>query len=410
MPPVHSVPAVFRRPLTGNGTRSVRIAACAGAGLLLWLGFDAGRALARTEVVPLAEHVIVVVMENHAYDQVQSMPYTAGLIAAQTSFRSSYALTHPSQPNYLGLWSGDTFGVGDACPPQGSPYSAENLGQACQAAGLSWRSYAENLPWSGYSGCSADNGLYVRRHCPWTHFNNLDHARERPFSDLAADIANGALPRLAFVIPNQCDNTHDCPVATGDDWLAAHLPAMIDAVGSAGFVVLTWDEDDDHYANHILTVFAGGLVKHGYVSARIITHYTVLRTICDALGLAPFGAATAEVPILDVWADDSGVMPDGGEPEGAWLSPVFPNPSSDGFEAVLRLPDARFGSPGGAAVYDAGGGRVALLPVAWNTGEGRLRWSGRRDNGRPAPSGVYFLRVRAGETVMQRTLVLVGGR
>ena len=108
-------------------------------------------------------------------------------------------------------------------------------------------------------------------------------------------------PNLAFVIPNQRHDTHSAASAVGDAWLADNVPALLEAVGPRGIVVLTWDEDDGDAANHILTVVNGEPVKPGYVSTRRITHYTLLRTLCEALGLRAFGAARSETPITDVW-------------------------------------------------------------------------------------------------------------
>jgi acid phosphatase len=261
--------------------------------------------------VPHHDHVIVVIMENHSYDEVRVLPYTASLLTQGATLANSYAVTHPSQPNYIALWAGDPLGVTtDACPAPGTPLMAENFGHACETAGLGWRAYCENLAIVGSPSCSyngsASSGLYVRKHAPWTNFGNLDQTRARPYTDLATDIAAGQLPPLAFVIPNNCHNSHNsstpgCGIADADAWLGANLPAMIQAAGPRGLVVLTWDEDDSGSANHVLTAFAGGLVQPGAVSNRRVTHYTVVRTICDALGLAPFGQAVSESPIDDVW-------------------------------------------------------------------------------------------------------------
>lgn len=254
--------------------------------------------------VPSLDHIVLVIMENHSYDDVRRAPYTAGLIAAGASCSNMHAVTHPSQPNYLALWSGSPQGVrNDACPPPGSPYGTENLGHACEALGIGWRSYSEALPSAGWPGCSSGSGanLYVRKHCPWTDFNNLNHANERPWADLAADIAAGALPRLAIVIPDQCHNTHDCAVSAGDAWLAQNLPALIGAVGPEGMVVLTWDEDDNGSGNQILTVFSGPPIKPGFVTGRLVDHYALLRTLCEALGVAPFGAAADAVALAEVF-------------------------------------------------------------------------------------------------------------
>ena len=263
-------------------------------------------------VVPPLEHVIVVIMENKSYDVARAQPYTAALMKRGVTFTRSYAVTHPSQPNYMALWAADLTGVLDnTCLAPGRHLAGENLGHACEQAGIQWRAYSENLPAAGSDTCSsegsASSGLYTRKHEPWTNFGNLDHERERPYTDLAADLAAGRLPRLAFVIPNNCHNSHNskdagCDARAADAWLAEALPPLIAAAGPRGLVVLTWDEDDQHAANHILTVFMGGAVTPGIVSARRITHYTLVRTIGDGLGLEPFGFAARETPIDSVWA------------------------------------------------------------------------------------------------------------
>jgi len=306
-----------------SGARAVpRLAAFAlTAALLAAIAPLAGSAPAAG--VPAFEHVIVVVMENKSADRAldpATCPYTAKLASTWTQFSNSYAITHPSQPNYIALWAGSTLNVTtNACPPKGSPFRVENLGHALEAAGKTWRAYSEDLPGPGSQACSARGKLYTRKHAPWTHFGNLTHDNERPYGDLAADIASRKLPDLAFVVPNNCHNTHDCPLSAGDAWLDRELPALIQAVGRHGLLVLTWDEDDHRAENQILTVFAGLIVKPGNTSARRITHYTVLRTLCDGLGIAPFGAAVAETPITDVWSPAARLDPPrpAGAPAGA---------------------------------------------------------------------------------------------
>lgn len=261
--------------------------------------------------VPHHDHVAVVVMENKSYDQARLQPYTASLIAGGALFTQSFAITHPSQPNYLALWLAHTLGyTTDACPLTATLFPYENLGHACEAAGLSWRAYSENLAVVGSTACSYDGnastGLYVRKHAPWTYSANVDHTRERPYGDLAADIAGGTLPNLVFVIPNNCHNSHNsttagCTIADADAWLAANLPPLRAALGPTGLLILTWDEDDGSSSNRILTVFSGAQVIPGAVSSVHVNHYTVVRTICDALGIVSFNYASIETPIDGVW-------------------------------------------------------------------------------------------------------------
>ena len=260
--------------------------------------------------VPHHDHIAVVIMENKSYAQAFAQPYTASLAAGGARFTNSVAITHPSQPNYLALWFGHTLGyTTDACPLT-SPQSFENLGHACEAAGLTWRAYSENLAVVGSTACSYDgnasSGLYTRKHEPWTYCANLDHTRERPYTDLAADIAGGTLPNLVFVVPNNCHNSHNsstpgCGVADADNWLSVNLPPIMAALGPTGLLILTWDENDNSAGNQILTVFKGAQVIPGAVSSQPINHYSVVRTICEAFGLAPINAAADRATVDGVW-------------------------------------------------------------------------------------------------------------
>jgi len=252
--------------------------------------------------VPRFDHVLVVVMENKSYDRARVQPFTATLVAGGASFANSHAVAHPSQPNYLALWSGSTMGVtSDRCPPVGCPWTTENLGHACEAKGIAWNAYCEDLPFAGSD--ITRQGLYVRKHAPWVNWSNVDATRARPLPDLERAIVADSLPALAFVIPNLHHDTHDPPYGArfGDTWLAAHVPGWLSALGPRGLLVLTWDEDDYSEFNHILTVFAGPLVRPGVISQREVSDYSVLRTIGDGLGLTPFGAAAVDSPVVDVW-------------------------------------------------------------------------------------------------------------
>ena len=76
---------------------------------------------------------------------------------------------------------------------------------------------------------------------------------------------------------------------------------MIAALGPKGLLVLTWDEDDSSANNHILTVFVGPQVVTGATSNQLLTHYTLNRMICEALGLVPFAGGTGEASVANVW-------------------------------------------------------------------------------------------------------------
>jgi hypothetical protein len=249
--------------------------------------------------VPAPAHTVVVVMENHSYSEVignTAAPFLNQLAATGAVFTHSYAITHPSEPNYLALFSGSTHGVtDDSCPVQ---FTAPNLAADLIAAGKTFTGFSENLPAAGSPVCTA--GRYARKHVPWTDFRNVPGSVSVPFSRFpATDFTR--LPTVSFVIPNLCNDMHDCSVQTGDAWLRAHLSGYASwAMTHNSLLIITWDEDDGSQANQVLTIFAGQQVKPGRYAERI-THYSVLATIEAAYGLPRDGNAAAATPISDSW-------------------------------------------------------------------------------------------------------------
>src|SRR5690242_1994195 len=227
--------------------------------------------------VPEPAHTVVVVMENHSYADIignPAAPFINELAGRGALFTRSSAITHPSEPNYLALFSGSTQGVtDDGCPNR---FTAPNLAADLIRAGKSFAGYAEDLPGPGSPVCSA--GDYARKHVPWADFSNVPGSVSLPFTSFPAT-AFARLPSVSFVIPNLCHDMHDCSVATGDAWLRANIGPYADwAMRHDGLLILTWDEDDGSQANHITTIFAGQKVRPGRY-AEPVTHYSVLATI-----------------------------------------------------------------------------------------------------------------------------------
>ena len=255
---------------------------------------------AQPAAVPEPVHTIVVVMENHGFAQIignPGAPFINDLARRGALFTRSYAITHPSQPNYLALFSGSTQGIADdGCPNR---FTAPNLAADLIKAGQSFAGYAEDLPGPGSPACSA--GDYARKHAPWTNFSNVPGSVSLPFTRFPAT-ALARLPTVSFVIPNLCHDMHDCSVTAGDTWLRDHIGGYADwAMTHDSLLILTWDEDDSSQGNHIVTIFAGQKVRPGRY-AEPITHYGVLATIEAAYALPRDGQAATATPITDIWS------------------------------------------------------------------------------------------------------------
>lgn len=248
--------------------------------------------------LPTPQHVVVVVFENHAFGSVlgaPDAPYLTALAGSGTTLTDAHGVRHPSQPNYLALFSGSTQGVvSDRCPLS---FRAQNLAAQLRAAGRTFAGYSEDLPAAGSTVCSA--GSYARKHNPWVDFPALPAAVNQPLSAFPADFAT--LPTVSFVIPNLCSDMHDCPVATGDAWAKAHLAGYVSwARTHDSLLVVTFDEDDNTLANHIATFLVGPMVRAG-TSAQHTDHYVVLRTIEAMYGLQPLGQAAGTTPLTGIW-------------------------------------------------------------------------------------------------------------
>jgi len=247
--------------------------------------------------VPVFDHIVLVMFENHAYSQLNgssSAPYFNSLAGQGAKFTQSYGVTHPSEPNYLAIFSGSTQGVtDDSCP---HTYSGNNLGKQLITAGKTFKGYSESMPSDGYTGCSS--GQYQRKHNGWVNFSNVPAASNLRYADFPASTNYASLPTVSFVTPNMCNDMHDCSVGTGDTWLKNNLTAYATwAKTHNSLLIITFDEDNGGSSNHIFTAFVGAHTQVGTFSNQI-NHYNVLSTIESSYGLTHLNSAAA---VTNVW-------------------------------------------------------------------------------------------------------------
>jgi hypothetical protein len=243
--------------------------------------------------------VIVVIDENKSYKDIigntSGAPYINALAEKGALFTESYAVAHPSQPNYFAIFARLTNDDGDTCPAHGIPADHPNLGSEAIGAGKTFRAYSEDLPYPGFTGCTS--GEYARKHAPWVSFSNVPATLQVPFSALTS---YDGLPNLAFIIPNLLDDMHSASIARGDAWLRTHIdPIVTWAATHNALVILTFDESSAPLGNHIPTLFVGPMVKPGRYAGPI-THLRLHDTIEWLFALPP-AAGSAAQPIVDVW-------------------------------------------------------------------------------------------------------------
>jgi hypothetical protein len=251
---------------------------------------------------PAFDRAIVVVLENKARSQVlgnRAAPAFSAF-ARQGAVLSGYrGVTHPSLPNYLALVSGSTHGIASDCTS--CTVAGPSLADTLEAHGLTWKAYAEGLPQPGWTG--PYRGSYAKKHVPFLYFRRVlaSPARLRrvvPLSQLGRDRAAGKLPTFSLVVPDLCHDMHSCSVETGDAWLKRFLPPLLKLPGTAVFVV--FDESDSADPG-IPALALGPLVRPGSRYSRAMSHYGLLRTIEDGLGVPRLGLSARAAPVTGIW-------------------------------------------------------------------------------------------------------------
>jgi hypothetical protein len=259
--------------------------------------------------VPAVQHVVIVVLENTDFTDANNpanMPYLNSLLTRGALAANYFADAHPSIPNYFMMTTGAAETFDDSFV---GTITDDNVVRELNAAGKSWKTYAESMPAAGFLGQGP--APYARRHVPMTYFsdvqqNSVQAANIVPFTQFSTDIAAGSLPNYSFIIPNLNDDAHDCPgggsncavsvrLAQADQWLRTNVDPLLNspAFSQSGLLVITFDEASDlditNGGGHVMTVLVGSNVKAGYTgTATMYEHRSLLRLSLEALGVTAF--------------------------------------------------------------------------------------------------------------------------
>jgi hypothetical protein len=271
--------------------------------------------------VPRSNHVYIVAEENRSYERIVgsvSMPYLNSLLAKGAVATQFYSNQHGSLENYLIVTSGqkltdnnDTLAV----------FNVDNIERHLLTNGKTFKSYAQTLPFAGYTGLYS--GAYMKRHAPLPYYTDMANSsllkNHVSTTELAKDIANGTLPNFAFITPDGNNDMHNCGANLGacfwtaDQFLKNTIGPLLATApfqpGGDGLLIIWADEADLGSDNrcsatvltgcggHILVAMIGPQVKAGYKSVTTYHHPSVLRTMLEALGTtANFPSAANTAP------------------------------------------------------------------------------------------------------------------
>ncbi len=292
--------------VSGSFTLNVQVRDAAGSSASAAIPMS----IATPPAPPLAAlfgHVFLVVEENHNYGDVvgsSSMPYLNGLMNQFGLATEYFANTHPSIGNYFMLTTGQILTNDDSQTPSSFPVSVDNVVRQLLAAGKTWKSYAEDLPSVGYTG--GNSGNYYVRHNPLAYLTDVQNSPTQqqnlvPFTQFTTDLASGTLPNYSFIVPNGCDDAHDCGLGVADNWLKTNIDPLIKnpLFQNDGLLIIAFDEsaNDNIDGGGRIAVFliSPRFSKVAFQSTTLYQHETALRLMLEGLGVSvlPGTATTA---------------------------------------------------------------------------------------------------------------------
>jgi len=246
--------------------------------------------------------VMWILMENKDYSSIypSGAPYEDQIANACGLATNYHAVAHPSLPNYIALTSGSTQGITDDNGPSSHPLNVDSI---YRQAYPSSKGYAEGMS----SNCATGGGTnYLVRHAPWPYYvdgifpqHQQCLANDVPMGTASSgnfhnDVVNGTLPAFSFVTPNSCNDMHDCSISTGDTYLSNLIPTIVNGSDyQAGrlLVVVVFDENGGASGNQVYCALLSKRITPGTQSSTNFTHYSLLRTTEEILGVPLLGNA-----------------------------------------------------------------------------------------------------------------------
>jgi hypothetical protein len=360
--------------------------------LLIAVGAGASAAGAAT-AFPHYDHVFLIVMENHNYNQIigNTEAPEINALAKDYGLATRYSgVSDPSEPNYVAMLGGSDFGINSDDPYffPGHTVNQPNLMSQLDQAGLSWKGYFQGMPYAGYRGyCfpAKCNGIpdsdtqYVAKHNGIVNFANEQNATEfakmQPYSQLASDLASGSVPNLSYIVPDECHDMHGAPpwcldsgkfggtddnwlVATGDAFVGSTVNAITSSpVWSSGnnAIVVTFDEGN-FATDTVPTIAITNHGPRGVTDNTSYNHYSLLASLQDAFGLGCLQNSCSATPMTPLF-----------NPSGPSTTPALPapvTPAPDGTDSVSPTGAAVKGKP--VTLGSSGGWQVIPSPSIGN--------------------------------------------
>jgi hypothetical protein len=261
--------------------------------------FGAASSASAASSLPPIKHVFIIVLENESesvsFGASSPAPYLAKTLPSEGAFVPKYyGIGHNSLDNYIAMIGGQAPNsvTSSDCPTfenmsgtldaaaygqvSGTGCDAPTIANQLTAAGLTWKSYNEDmgntLARDGSATCShpalgSNDGTeaataadqYATRHNPFVYYHSIIddtamcNSDDVSFANLQSDLTSAATTaNYTFITPNLCDDGHDANCADGETggltginrFLSRWVPRITadPAYQKDGLLLITFDE------------------------------------------------------------------------------------------------------------------------------------------------------------------------
>ncbi|KAI0267822.1 phosphoesterase family-domain-containing protein [Gloeopeniophorella convolvens] len=328
------------------------------------------------------DRFIQIWLENTDFETANSTAMFRTLASQGILFDQYYALTHPSEPNYVATVGGDFWGMADD-NFYNIPANISTIVDLLGTKSISWASYQENMPTDGFTGFSFTSKNYVttsappytyymRKHNPTIIYDSAAlpparNALHRNFNDFATDVNASAIPQWVFVTPNLVNDAHDTTIDFAAAWLQYWLVPLLTNPNfndNRTLILLTFDENESASKNNrVFTLLLGGAVPaslRGTTDSTYYTHYSALSTVQANWALGSLGRFDTNKTMANVYAPVAAAV---GYTNTAVTGSAIPLTNASGNTPGPLNPSmfVPFPPPNTSAV-GAGGGPVFVAP------------------------------------------------
>ncbi|QUC17818.1 uncharacterized protein UV8b_02059 [Ustilaginoidea virens] len=274
------------------------------------------------------DRLAIIYFENQNYDKSFGDPNFSWFTKKGITLSNYFAVTHPSQPNYMASIAGDYFGMENDSFER-APLNIATVMNLLDYRGISWGLYQEDMPYSGFEGVAYKNQKngandYVRKHNPAVMHDSITHYEQKlsqiknlsmihpSRSMFHRDLRDNRLPQWMFITPNMTSDGHDTSVTTAGVWCRKFLEPLLTnrKFMQNTLVLITWDENEKYAArNRVLGILLGDAVPAhlvGTEDSNFYNHYSQIATVSANWDLPTLGRWDVGANVFKLVADRTG--------------------------------------------------------------------------------------------------------